>query len=268
MVAPEQAAPAAKQAAPADAESRKRIDELVASLAQRYREGKIDAPRAAADAWSSQPLTMVFMDIKAEGGNASLANVLVTKLSDPLQSDSRIQLVEREMLSKLLEELKLSSSSLADPATALKIGKLLSARVMVTGSILPEKRGQTVVLRFIDTETTAVRKVLTEESASSDIDREFAQKTAKDIIAWTRTEFPVQGRIVSVTGETCLINLGQAHGLKKSDRFDIVKESRKGSGIYKPVGELEITEVSKDKAEARIISKAEPVKDGAQIRQK
>ena len=34
----------------------------------------------------------------------------------------------------------------------------------------------TVVLRFIDTETTAVRKVLTAESASTEIDRDFARK--------------------------------------------------------------------------------------------
>ena len=249
-----------------DADSHKRIDGLVTTLAAQYREGKIEKPKAS-DAWSSRPVTMVFMDVHAEGaGGEKTVSLLSMKVTEALQTEGRVQMVERELMEKLLAELKLSASSLADPATALKIGKLLSARVMVTGSILPENKGMTIALRFIDTETTAVRKVLTVEAPSTTIDRELAANLAKGINEWVKTDLPVRGRILSLSGENCLVNLGQEHGLKKGDRLEVVKETKKGSGFYVAIGDIEIAQVNKDKAEARIISKTGPVKDGSQVR--
>jgi hypothetical protein len=251
-----------------DADSRKRIDELVTTLAAQYRENKIEKPKVS-DAWSSRPVTMVFMDVRAEGaGGEKTVGLLTMKVTEALQAEGRVQMVERELMEKLLAELKLSASSLADPATALKIGKLLSARVMVTGSILPENKGMTIALRFIDTETSAVRKVLTVEAPSTTIDRETAANLAKGINDWVKADLPVRGRILSLSGESCFVNLGQDHGLKKGDRLEIVKETKKGSGFYVAIGDIEIAQVNKDKAEARITSKTGTVKDGSQVRMK
>lgn len=239
---------------------------MVASLAAQYREGKFEHPKAS-DTWSSRPVTMVFMDVQAEGaGSDKAVNMLSMRVTQALQTEGRVQMVERELLDKLLGELKLSASSLADPAMALKIGKLLSASVMVTGSMLPENKGMTVALRFIDTETTAVRKVLTVDAPSTTVDRNLAETLAKGINEWVKADYPVRGRILSQAGDTCFVNLGQDHGLKKGDRLEIVKEAKKGSGFYVAMGELKIAQVAKDKAEARVISKAEPIKDNSQVR--
>ena len=252
-----------------DAASRKRIDELVATLAAQYREGKIEKPKTPVDEWSSRPVTMVFMDVKTEGsGGEKQVTMLASRVTQALEAEGKVQMVERELLAKLLEELNLSASNLADPATALKLGKLLSARVMITGSILPEKKGMTIVLRFIDTETTAVRKVLNVDAPSTDIDRDVAQSVAKGINELVKADFPVRGRVVSLAGDTCMVNLGQAHGLKKGDRLEIVKEAKKGSGFFAVTGELEVTESTKDRSQARVVSKLEAIKEGAQLRMK
>ncbi len=249
--------------------SRKRMDELVASLATQYREGKIDQPAKTTDNWSSRPVTMVFMDVKAaEAGGDNQVQLLASRVTQGLESEGRVQMVERELLTKLLEELKLSTSSLADQTTALKIGKLLSARIMIIGSILAEKKGLAVILRFIDTETTAVRKVLTVDVPSGSIDSAVAQGLATNINAWVKTDYPVQGRVTALSGETCMLNVGQAHGLKKGDHLEIVKEAKKGTGLYAVTGELEIIEPQKDQSQARIVSKMEPIKEGLQVRMK
>jgi TolB-like protein len=60
-----------------------------------------------------------------------LADMLITDLSGV---DS-LQIVEREKLQKLLDELKLQSSQYFDPATAQRLGKGVGARYAVTGAI-------------------------------------------------------------------------------------------------------------------------------------
>jgi len=250
-------------------DSRKRMDSLVASLAAQYRDGKIEKTKTASDEWSSRPITMVFMDVKAaEAGGDTTVNMLSNRVTQELQADGKVQVVERELLNKLLEELKLSSSSLADPSTAIKIGKLLSARIMVTGGIITEKKGLTIMLRFIDTETSAVRKAVNLDTPTTTIDRDAAQGVAKAISDWAKADFPVKGRVTMMAGDTCMLNLGQDHGVKKGDHLEIVKEAKKGSGFYAATGEIEITEVQKDKSQAKIISKMEAVKEGTQVRGK
>lgn len=258
--------PASPAPAVNDEAAQKRISELVASLAAQYREGKTPAAAKQADPWSSRPVTMVFMDVKAEAGGDKAVNMLSMRVAQELAAAGRVQMVERELLDKLLAELNLSASSLADPATALKLGKLLSARVMVTGSIVPEQKGMTVALRFIDTETTAVRKVLTVDTPSTEIDRQAAQSVAAGIDAWVKEDFPIRGRVVSVEGESCFVNVGQTHGVRKGDRFEVVREAKAGTGFYVATGEIEIIETAKDSSQAKIISTTAALKQGAQLR--
>jgi class 3 adenylate cyclase len=254
-----------------DSAGAKRTDELVASLAERYRDGKFDQANASQDDWSTKPLTMVVLEVKSSSDSSAgqaekNREKLTNLLGQLLQTNDRIRLVERELLDNLLEELKLSSSSLADPATSLKLGKVLSANIIITGSIMQDKSGQTVTLRMIDTETTAVRKVISAESKSADIDKEIAKDLAAKIVDWAKMDFPVQGRVVSVAGNIAKLNLGQIHGLKKGDKLEVISEVKKGSGLYASVAELEITEVAKDSSQAVAAGKADAVKKDAKVR--
>ncbi|MDH4232225.1 MAG: CHAT domain-containing protein [Nitrospirota bacterium] len=243
----------------------RRIDELVAVLAKNYRENKFELDGKTGDEWTTPPLTMVFMDIKAPG---EAADRLTALLSQRIGNSGRVNVVEREILAKLLEELKLGSSALADPATSLRIGKVLSAKIIVTGSILSDQKSQMVMLRLIDTETTAVRKVITAESPSGSIDKAFADSLAANIVDFVKTDFPLRGKVVALHGNSCEVNLGQAHGLGKGDRFEVVSEQRKGSGLYAVLGEIEISDVGKDASMASIIGQGKDVVNGVKIREK
>src|SRR3989442_14685179 len=58
-----------------------------------------------------------------------LADMLITDLSQ-LKS---VQIVEREKLNSILDELKLQQSKYIDPATAVKIGRGAGAQYLLTG---------------------------------------------------------------------------------------------------------------------------------------
>jgi len=247
----------------------RRIDELVTSLARDYREGNFTKNNGITDEWTTQPLTMVLMDVTSSGetGDDNLKR-LAGLLSLALQNEKRVTMVEREILDKLLAELKLSTSDLADPMTSLKIGKVLSARVMITGSIIPENRGPVVVLRLIDTETTAVRKVISAESTSREIDMDTVNKLGDQILEWVLADVPLQGMITSVTGARCQVNLGQMHGLKNGDVLEVLSDMSRGPNMNAVTGEIHIDEVGKDRSWAAVRGSVGKVKEGAKVRQK
>lgn len=247
--------------------SSKEIDELVTSLAASYRSGKTP-PVPKDDGWSTPPLTMVVMDINAADLPGGTVDLFVNRLNQSLQGEAGVPMVERQLLAKLLNELKLSSSSLADQSTALKLGKILSARLMVTGSLMKAGNGQIVSLRIIDTETTAVKKVITAQSPSGEIAGEQLSALGKQIADWLKEEYPVRGAIQSIAGENIRINLGKSNGLKKGVRLEVVQEAKKGSGIYAVTAEADVKELEKNSAVAAIIGKAVSIKEGDRVRVK
>jgi hypothetical protein len=250
-------------------ETQKRIDDLVSALAVQYREGNYEQKAAARDAWTSKPLTMVIMDVTSVGESDSTGREKLTSLLPlSLQTEARVHMVEREILDNLLAELKLSSSDLADPLTSLNLGKVLSAQIILTGRIIGDKNGHTVILRGIDTETTAVRKILSAESTSKEIDRGIIDDIGKKITDWVSADFPLQGRIISLSGDKCQINLGSMHGLKKGDRMEVLRDAAGGPDMHIISGTIEISEVGRDKSWARIEGEVKMIKAGSKVREK
>ncbi len=90
-------------------------------------------------------------------GNAELAplskgiaDLLLTELSQ----NPGIRVVERENIAKLLDEQNLARDGRVDEATAARLGKLLGAKHMVTGTFITDNKGTMVLtLKSIDAET-------------------------------------------------------------------------------------------------------------------
>ena len=245
-----------------------KIGELIADLAQKYKKGEIERAGSRSDAWSSRPLTMVFMDIKDHSGNQKREDILSGLLTQSLPKDARIRLVERQFLMALLEELKLGTSVLADPAASLKLGKLLSAQIIIFGSVMPEEEEQTIVLKCIDTETTQIRKVVNVINKGRNIDPHSIDHICTQISEWVRIDFPLQGRILSLSGDRCVVNLGEIHGLKEGDRFEVLPDQGKGAADRRVDAELKIDRVGKDSSSATILNKEGKILKGSRVREK
>ncbi len=266
-----------------DMERQKRVDALISELSDRFQKGEA-VPLPPTDGWSSRPMTVAFLGFKSTGGallREGMSDLLQQEIAQNLMSAGRASVVEREMMDKLLAELKLGSSNLADPETALRLGKLLSARLIVTGSLVQVSNSVRFSLRMIDPETSAIRIVYSDSlenvaqgnehrnfslrptlmerppgAATSEIGphktlTSLALRTAQAIGRKMREQYPLKGKIASVDGtEEVTVNLGARHGIKPGAKLKIIEEGDPivvdGKTIghrKKKVGLLEIVEV-------------------------
>src|SRR5207253_893780 len=121
-----------------DAEKQKRVDALVEELAGRFKRGDVVRPPAGRDDWTSPPLTISLLGFESRGRmpfREGEYDFLSLKIGQALEGQTRARLVERNVMDKLLAELKLSSSALVDPRTALQLGRVLSARLITVGTV-------------------------------------------------------------------------------------------------------------------------------------
>lgn len=217
-----QAAIAQKQ----DLERQRYIDSLVDDLVERFRENRA-APRPEnADDWTSPALSVSILGFQNEEsgllGRLGMEGVLMEELIQALQSRG-INVVDRAIIDKVLEELKLGSSELADPDTALRLGRIMAARLIATGSVFGGAPNGTVTLRLIDTETT---KLVLANSVENAKPSQIAAAMADRIVETIHQSYPLKGRLALVENDTVIVNLGSKHGVKPGTVFNVLGESQ------------------------------------------
>ncbi len=245
-----------------DAERSRRIDRLVKDLVARYHKQKtLPVPE---DQWTSRPMIITFLDFEEKGGLAErdgLPIFFASKLADELNASGRVQVVDRIILDKVLQELNLGASELADPETALKLGKIFAAKLISTGSFYYAP-GQTLLsLRVIDTETTSVAMVVNKEiPAGTPLDRallEINRRILKNVIQ----KYPLRGYVVrAMAGKKLLLNIGTRQGVVPGTEFEVISEGaeivykgRKLRGAPEVVGRIKVSAVEPDLSYAAVI---------------
>ena len=97
-----------------------------------------------------------------------------------LATDPSIVLVDREDLDKVLEEQGMNISGIVDSAGAVKVGNIIGAKILVTGSVLKAGSSQYLVAKIIGTETTRVFGASVKGGEKEDIDV-LAQKLSAEV---------------------------------------------------------------------------------------
>jgi len=260
-----------------DIARKERIDRLVKDLAQRFRDQKADRPKNE-DMWTSKPLIMTFVDFQEKGGMSErdgLSMVLSAQLSDMLNNTGRVQVVERVVMERLLEELNLGSSDLADKETALKLGKVLAAKMIGTGSLMFMGDSTLLNMRLIDTETSAIPMVVTRQLDTSNAMQKDLRDLNRNILKTVIRKYPLQGYIAQATGDNVIINIGSRQGVVMGTDFEVVEQGEaikyKGK-VLKPephaIATLEVIKVEPDFCTARVISDERSIKKDDMVREK
>jgi tetratricopeptide (TPR) repeat protein len=233
-----------------DQAQQERIDQLVAALLQRHREGK--GPGSADDDWTSRPFVMGLPPLQSQGTPAPRAgedDVLLLRLGEAVQAQ-HITLVERAVLDKLLAELKLSASELVPREAAARVGRFLAARLMAMGSLTRNGAETRLSLRVVDTETTVIQ-AMTSVLLQPPLEREgIADPLVAPLVQKLRTAYPLQGRIVETTDDEVVLNIGADHGVVPGLTLQVLGDddpSSAGGTTASPrrrqVGMLEVTRV-------------------------
>jgi len=139
----------------------------------------VAAPVLAQDDMRPTVAVLPFVNSAIGASNAELAplskgiaDLLITELAQ----NSGIRVVERENLDKMLAEQNLARDGRVEEATAARIGKLLGAKHMVTGSFITDKSGRMVLtLKSIDSETGRIEWTTTQPGRTE----EFLSLVAK-----------------------------------------------------------------------------------------
>lgn len=264
-----------------DAARREQVRKQIASLAERYRELKERGELEPVDPWTSRPLVVAFLPSSDSSRvffeRAGMDTVLQRELERSLQATDGVQVVERQMLDTLLQELDLGSSDLADKETQLRLGNVLSARLL--GFIDFAQLGGDILMyvRLVDTETTSIEAQLSRQLGSGTGLVRAVSGLSDEIVADLLGKHRLQGLIGDAEEEdNVVINLGEIHGLKPGRRFAILNEGDPitvgGKTIGNkevPVGVLEVKEVQPEMAVARVVQKEEGavVENGTRIRE-
>jgi tetratricopeptide (TPR) repeat protein len=261
-----------------DRSEKNRIDQLVKELADRYRNRRRTQKDTPRDDWTSRPLVLSFVNFTETGGlpvRDGFSTIVTSQLADSLNASGRVQVVERVIVDKLLQELNLGSSQLADPATALELGKVLSAKLISTGSLFYHNENYLLTLRLVDTETTRIAKVITSDIAGTGTAQEDVQRLNRKILAAVMEKYPLQGYVVQAQDDQVMVNLGAGQGVVPGTRFEIVEPTapvayggRQLKGLPKVVGQVEIVTVEQDFCRGRIIETTRPVKRDDRLREK
>jgi hypothetical protein len=261
-----------------DRSAKARIDKLVKALAERFRRRKQTPPGDGEDTWTSRPMILTFVDFQEKGGllaRDGFSTALAVQLAEKLNASGRVNVVERMLIEQLLEELNLGSSELADPDTALRLGKVLAAKLIGTGSLFHMPDGTLLNMRLIDTETSAVPKVITRQMPTGASLEGALNRLNREILQSVIEKYPLQGFIVEVDGDRVLINIGQAQGVVLGARFDVLGapktieyKGKKLEGTAKVIGRIEIVSVEKDFSYGRIVDRKRPPKRDDQVREK
>ncbi len=212
-------------AAEQDGAKQKFIDDSVRELAARLAQ---PAPKssAPADDWTSPVLAITvlpFQDRTLESltGRIGFESLLQEALIGELQARG-YTLVERRLLDKLLAEVKLGSSQLADQDAQIRLGRILAARLMVSGVLNSQGNQLAAALRAIDTETTQLALVRTETTPSPADPARLAAAMAQQIARTLVEKYPLKGRVAALDGARVIINLGKKHGVKAGQSFNVL----------------------------------------------
>jgi len=109
---------------------------------------------AQADTLAVLPLDRAAASEEYDGLGKALAGMLVSDLSKV----PGLELVERDRLQALMDEMKLAETGFLDEATAQKLGSGLGARFVLTGSYSVVKETFVLDARVIEVETGSIKK--------------------------------------------------------------------------------------------------------------
>ena len=118
---------------------------------------------------SAVPLTVAVFDFDASlPGNPDLGKQVGDTLNALLSGTDDVTLVDRTQVSKTLSETELSLSGLVNPDQAVKVGKLVGARILITGKVFALDQSVYATAKLIGVETTRVEGVLVKVKAGTD----------------------------------------------------------------------------------------------------
>jgi len=243
-----------KAALTGDHKKQERIERLVKELLE---ELKSPSKALPTDGWTSRPLTVWVMDFTLQGPclQEGQERLLVCGITDQILRHSRARVVERALLDRLLEEMKLGTSDLIDRSTALSLGRMLAARIILSGHLVYSGPYAQVSLRVIETETGRITAAVNESFGSTVPGSLLAERLSENLLAKLRELYPLRGRVLEVRDDAVMLNIGEMAGVTPGQRF---------KGVDQDVT-LVVTSIERETSLAKTLTGIQPLGKASRV---
>jgi TolB-like protein/TolA-binding protein len=177
------------------------------------------------DAADFKRTKIAVLDFQLQGmrqDSSDMGKIVAEWLITALVKEGRFDVIERRLLEKVLEEQRIGISGLVDENSASKLGKVLGAKIVITGSVMQFQNVMEVNARIIEVESSSIIAAENVKSTSAVKLEDLVVQMADKIIR----DFPLEGYIVQREEDSVLIDLGKRTGVKKGMQFIVFKEGR------------------------------------------
>ncbi|MDB5323581.1 MAG: hypothetical protein JWN40_5212, partial [Phycisphaerales bacterium] len=138
---------------------------------------------AASPAKAAPKVTVAVLDFSANiPGNPELGQQVGETLTATLSGESGFTLVDRPALARTLQEQELNLTGIVSAEQATKIGKLVGARILVTGKVFVLDKQIFITAKLIGTETSLVDGIIVKGEKDADLGglvMQLSEKLAK-----------------------------------------------------------------------------------------
>lgn len=214
-----------------------------------------------------QRMSVSIMPFELRGIISDAGLTFQDNLINSLIHRDRFRVLERNLLETILEEQKLSRTKLVDQSTALKLGKLMAAQSIITGSIVETRNGIEIIARFIETETSEILD--TEDIYGEGKDFVAFRELAEGMALKFHRKFPlVGGIIIDKKGNYIITDMGEEKiGIQK--RLIVYREEPVVHPITAKVlgadseilGRARVKQVSPEMSKAELVDQKGPQVD-------
>ena len=218
-------------------------------------------------------LSIAVMPFETKGQAQEFEFTLMEKLITQLVNLRRFRVIERGAMDQVMNEQALGMSGMVDEETAVEVGKLAGADVIVVGTINIAEGFGKVSARGIDTETAET--IVAKESQTGEPSMSNLESLVENIAILIYNALPlVEGYIVNAEESEIYLDIGSNVGIRKGTKCVAFRE---GDEIIHPItkevlgtkvtllGELIVTQVQEKMSIAKILAKEGSIKIGDKV---
>ncbi len=214
-------------------------------------------------------LRVSLLPLVKKGTPSDFSEIVDELFFTTLFNQRRFDLVERQQLEKVLQELKLSQTELVDPATAAKVGRLVAAEGILYGKVIEKTNDLDIFVRYVDIETSlilAVVDVYDDVEGDQPLSSQRLRELADGLVWKIERAFPlVEGLVLAKENDVLFTDLVRKPGIREHMKLIVFREGKTlkhpitGKMMRRPgktIGEARVMSVADDISEANLLSTA------------
>jgi len=218
-------------------------------------------------------LAIAVLPFAANENAVNLQESITDKMITQLVNLRRFRVIERGAIEQVMKEQAFNLSGMVDEDSAIEVGKIVGADVIVIGRINIEIGYGKVNARGIDIETGET--IVAKEASAGTTNIETIEKLVENVAIMFYNDLPlVEGSIVSLDQDLLYLDIGSEVGVRKGTKCVAFKE---GNTIKHPEtkkvlgrqvtkqGELIVIQVQEKMSTARIVSQEGSIDIGDKV---